>query len=105
MLTEMARMSVEDGMVMQVHPGCWRNHNELIYRRFGRNIGGDMPMQVASGPAQPLLDRFGNNARLHPDPVQPWTKPPIRATGAAGRPLSLPETGPRLVVSTIRRKA
>jgi glucuronate isomerase len=62
MLTEMARMSVEDGMVMQIHTGCWRNHNELIYRRFGRNIGGDMPMQGAfMGPLKPLLDRFGNN--------------------------------------------
>ena len=62
MLTEMARMSVEDGMVMQIHSGCWRNHNELIYRRFGRNIGGDMPMQGAfMGPLKPLLDRFGNN--------------------------------------------
>jgi glucuronate isomerase len=63
MLTEMARMSVEDGMVMQIHPGCWRNHNDLIYRRFGRNIGGDMPMQGAfMGPLKPLLDRFGNNS-------------------------------------------
>jgi glucuronate isomerase len=61
MLTEMARMSAEDGMVMQIHSGCWRNHNELIYRRFGRNIGGDMPMQGAfMGPLKPLLDRFGN---------------------------------------------
>jgi len=65
MLTEMARMSVEDGMVMQIHPGCWRNHNELIYRRFGRNIGGDMPMPGAfMGPLKPLLDRFGNNSAL-----------------------------------------
>ncbi|HEX4636939.1 MAG TPA: glucuronate isomerase [Rhizomicrobium sp.] len=63
MLTEMARMSVEDGMVMQIHPGCWRNHNELIYRRFGRNIGGDMPMQGSfMGPLKPLLERFGNNS-------------------------------------------
>ena len=61
-LTEMARMSVEDGMVMQIHPGCWRNHNELIYQRFGRNIGGDMPMRGDfMGPLKPLLDRFGNN--------------------------------------------
>jgi len=65
MLTEMARMSVEDGMVMQIHPGCWRNHNELIYRRFGRNIGGDMPMRGDFlGPLKPLLDRFGNNGDL-----------------------------------------
>ena len=63
MLTEMARMSVEDGMVMQIHPGCWRNHNAAVYRRFGRNIGGDMPMQGAfMGPLKPLLDRFGNRS-------------------------------------------
>jgi glucuronate isomerase len=63
MLTEMARMSVEDGMVMQIHPGCWRNHNDLLYRRFGRNIGGDMPMRGDfMGPLKPLLDRFGNNS-------------------------------------------
>ncbi|HEY4077790.1 MAG TPA: glucuronate isomerase [Rhizomicrobium sp.] len=63
MLTEMARMSVEDGMVMQIHPGCWRNHNAQLYRRHGRNVGGDMPMTGAfMGRLKPLLDRFGNNA-------------------------------------------
>ena len=36
-------------MVMQIHPGCWRNHNPSdLFRRFGRNIGGDMPMRAAS---------------------------------------------------------
>ncbi|HZQ39863.1 MAG TPA: glucuronate isomerase, partial [Rhizomicrobium sp.] len=63
MLTEMARMSVEDGMVMQIHPGCWRNHNALLYRRFGGNIGGDMPARGAfMAELKPLLDRFGNRA-------------------------------------------
>jgi glucuronate isomerase len=63
MLTEMARMSVEDGMVMQVHPGCWRNHNIQLYRRFGSNIGGDMPARGAfMAELKPLLDRFGNRA-------------------------------------------
>jgi glucuronate isomerase len=63
MLTEMARMSVEDGMVMQIHPGCWRNHNAELYRRHGHNIGGDMPTQGAfMGQLKPLLDRFGNHA-------------------------------------------
>jgi glucuronate isomerase len=62
MLTEMARMSVEDGMVMQIHPGCWRNHNDFLHRRFGGNVGGDMPMAGAfMGQIKPLLDRFGNN--------------------------------------------
>ena len=63
MLTEMARMSVEDGMVMQIHPGCWRNHDALLYRRFGSNIGGDMPARGAFlGELKPLLDRFGDRA-------------------------------------------
>src|SRR5579883_3407508 len=61
MLTEMARMSVEDGMVMQIHPGCWRNHDALLYRRFGSNIGGDMPARGAFlAELKPLLDRFGH---------------------------------------------
>ncbi|HSS12464.1 MAG TPA: glucuronate isomerase, partial [Rhizomicrobium sp.] len=65
MLTEMARMSVEDGMVMQLHPGCWRNHNGYLYHRFGRNIGGDMPAVGAfMAQLKPLLDRFGNNGDL-----------------------------------------
>jgi glucuronate isomerase len=60
-MTEMARMSIEDGMVMQMHPGCFRNHNAELFRRFGRNIGGDMP-NVGGFLSQlkPLLDRFGN---------------------------------------------
>ncbi|MDB5735568.1 MAG: glucuronate isomerase [Alphaproteobacteria bacterium] len=63
MLTEMARMSVEDGMVMQIHPGCWRNHNALLYRRHGKNVGGDMPAVGAfMGQLKPLLDRFGNRS-------------------------------------------
>jgi glucuronate isomerase len=63
MLTEMARMSVEDGMVMQIHPGCWRNHNAQLYRRFGSNIGGDMPARVGFlAELKPLLDRLGNRA-------------------------------------------
>lgn len=63
MLTEMARMSVEDGMVMQIHPGCWRNHDSLLYRRFGSNIGGDMPARGAfMAELKPLLDRFGHRA-------------------------------------------
>jgi len=61
MLTEMARMSIEDGMVMQIHPGCWRNHNAALHRAHGRNVGGDMPA-VGSfmGELKPLLDKFGN---------------------------------------------
>jgi glucuronate isomerase len=60
MLTEMARMSCEDGMVMQLHAGAWRNHNAALYRRFGRDRGGDVPLQTNySAALKPLLDEFG----------------------------------------------
>jgi len=61
MLTEMARMSVEDGLVMQIHPGSERNHNQKLYERYGRDIGADMPMATDYVRAlHPLLARFGN---------------------------------------------
>ena len=44
MLTEMARMSVDDGMVMQIHPGVYRNHNPALLERFGRDKGADIPI-------------------------------------------------------------
>jgi glucuronate isomerase len=60
MLTEMARMSCEDGMVMQLHAGAWRNHNEALLQRFGRDKGGDFPTQTNFTAAlKPLLDLFG----------------------------------------------
>ena len=65
MLTEMARMSLEDGLVMQIHPGAWRNHNLALYQRFGPNIGADIPMATDYvGALRPLLERFGNERAL-----------------------------------------
>ena len=65
MLTEMARMSVDDGLVMQIHPGSSRNHNLGLYERFGRDVGADIPMATNYVDAlKPLLDEFGNEARL-----------------------------------------
>ena len=43
MLTEMAGMSVEDGLTMQLHPGSIRNHNRSLYAKFGRDKGADIP--------------------------------------------------------------
>jgi len=61
MLTEMARMSVEDGLVMQIHPGSLRNHNQKLYERYGRDIGADMPMATDYVRAlHPLLALYGN---------------------------------------------
>ena len=65
MLTEMAAMSVEDGMVMQIHPGSFRNHNLWLHRTYGRDKGADIPTPTDYVHAlKPLLDRFGNEARL-----------------------------------------
>ncbi len=67
MLTEMARMSVEDGLVMQLHVGSYRNHNPLLFERWGRDQGADIPTPTNYVHAlQPLLARFGNepNFRL-----------------------------------------
>ena len=65
MLTEMAAMSVEDGMVMQIHPGSFRNHNHRLFERYGRDRGADIPRQTdyVNG-LRPLLDRFGNEREL-----------------------------------------
>ncbi|HEU4604275.1 MAG TPA: glucuronate isomerase, partial [Steroidobacteraceae bacterium] len=64
-LTEMARMSIEDGLVMQIHPGSWRNHNVDVFNRFGPNVGADIPMATDYVRALwPLLNRFGNESRL-----------------------------------------
>jgi glucuronate isomerase len=66
MLTEMAAMSLDDGLVMQIHPGSFRNHNTQVFRRFGRDAGADIPMPTNYVQAlKPLLDRFGNEAGLN----------------------------------------
>jgi glucuronate isomerase len=65
MLTEMARMSLEDGLVMQIHPGSARNHNSALYQRYGRDIGADIPRTTNYVDAlRPLLSRFGNETNL-----------------------------------------
>jgi glucuronate isomerase len=65
MLTEMAQMSLEDGLVMQIHPGSVRNHNRKVYLKYGRNVGCDIPRPTNYVDAlRPLLDRFGNESKL-----------------------------------------
>jgi glucuronate isomerase len=65
MLLEMARMSLDDGLVMQIHPGAFRNHNRWLFEQYGRDKGADVPMPTEYVNAlKPLLDRFGNDARL-----------------------------------------
>ena len=65
MLTEMAKMSVADGMVMQIHPGAWRNHSNAMLRRFGRDKGFDIPTRTDYVAALgPLLDAVGLEPNL-----------------------------------------
>jgi glucuronate isomerase len=62
MLTEMAGMSVDDGLVMQLHPGVYRNHNPQVFERFGRDKGADIPLpcEYVHG-LRPLLSKYGND--------------------------------------------
>jgi glucuronate isomerase len=65
MLMEMARMSIEDGLTMQIHPGSYRNHNEIIFDRFGLDKGCDIPMQTEyTFNLKELLNKYGNNEKL-----------------------------------------
>jgi len=65
MLWEMARMSVEDGLVMQLHCGSLRNHNPTIFARYGADRGFDIPVAAEfTHNLRPLLDAFGNNPKL-----------------------------------------
>jgi len=65
MLTEMAGMSIEDGLVMQIHPGSFRNHNPQLFARYGANKGADIPARTEYVHAlKPLLDRYGNHPSL-----------------------------------------
>jgi len=65
MLMEMARMSTEDGLVMQLHPGSDRNHNALVFDRFGPDRGCDIPLATEyTRNLKPLLNRYGNDPRL-----------------------------------------
>jgi glucuronate isomerase len=65
MLTEMAGMSLEDGLVMQIHPGAFRNHNARLFAKFGRDKGADIPTRTDYVQAlRPLLGKYGNEAGL-----------------------------------------
>lgn len=65
MIVEMARMSVDDGLVMQFHVGAYRNHNAAVFRTYGADMGFDIPLQVEwTRNLKPLMDAFGMDRRL-----------------------------------------
>ena len=65
MLVEMARMSQEDGLVMQIHCGVFRNHNQSLFDRFGADKGADIPVKAEFvHNLRPLLNEVGNDPNL-----------------------------------------
>jgi glucuronate isomerase len=65
LLMENARMSIEDGLAMQLHVGSYRNHNRVIFERFGMDKGADIPIAVEfTRSISPLLNKYGNDSRL-----------------------------------------
>ena len=65
MLIEMARMSVDDGLVMQLHAGAFRDHDAVLFDQFGPNRGGDIPVATEwTRNIRPLLNAFGNDPGL-----------------------------------------
>ena len=65
MLYQMAAMSCEDGLVMQIHPGVLRDHNNAIWRTYGSDKGYDIPIQTEFTRAlRPMLDQFGTDPRF-----------------------------------------
>lgn len=65
MLTELAKMSADDGLVMQLHPGSWRNHSPAMFQRFGRDKGFDIPTRTDYVRAlKPLLDAVGTDPNV-----------------------------------------
>ena len=65
MLMEMARMSCEDGLVMQIHVGSYRDHNRDVFEKFGTDVGCDIPVQTEfTNNLYELLNTYGNDPRL-----------------------------------------
>lgn len=65
LLMESARMSIDDGLVMQLHVGSYRNHNRRIFERFGADKGADIPIPVEfTRNISPLLNKYGNDSQL-----------------------------------------
>ncbi|TAM68643.1 MAG: glucuronate isomerase [Microbacteriaceae bacterium] len=66
MLLQMARMSVDDGLVMTIHPGVYRNHSSETLERFGPDMGNDIPVRTNYvKPLRPLLEKYGNIPAFH----------------------------------------
>ena len=104
MLIEMARMSVDDGLVMQLHPGSDRNHNQQVFERFGPDRGCDIPLATEyTRNLKPLLNKHGNDPTADAGALHPRRDDLLARAGAAGRPLPRRAPGPAVVVPRQRR--
>ncbi|AXJ09748.1 glucuronate isomerase [Arthrobacter sp. PM3] len=66
MMYQMARMSVEDGLVMTIHPGSFRNHHTDTFNKYGADTGHDIPFAIDyTASIRPVLQDFGNNQDFH----------------------------------------
>ncbi|MFG1610896.1 glucuronate isomerase [Actinoplanes sp. NPDC049265] len=66
MIFEMARMSCDDGLVMTLHPGVFRNHHTETFQAYGPDTGHDIPVPVEfTRSLRPILDRFGTHPGFH----------------------------------------
>jgi glucuronate isomerase len=65
LLMEMAKASLADGLVMQIHAGALRDHNHAVFERFGPDMGGDIPVATEfTRNLRPLLNAYGNDPRF-----------------------------------------
>lgn len=65
MLSEMARMSTNDGLVMTIHAGVYRNHSSATHKRFGPDSGHDIPVRAEfTKNLRPLLEAYGAHPNL-----------------------------------------
>lgn len=103
-LTEMAAMSVDDGLVMQLHPGCFRNHNRQLFERYGRDKGADIPMRTDYVHALAAAGPVRQRRTLSPDRVHAGRNQLQPRTGAAGRALPGAAAGPGVVVPRCARR-
>ena len=99
MLTEMARMSVEDGLVMQLHVGSFRNYNPVLFAKWGRDQGADIPTPTELRVRRCIRCwRASAMNRLPADPVHAGRIDLQPGAGAAGRALSIGDSGAAVVV-------
>ncbi len=92
-------MSLEDGLVMQIHPGSRRNHNRQVFQRFGRDVGADIPTPTELCPrAAAAAGALWQRGLAHHHPLHPGRIHLQPRAGAPGGALPLPSPGASVVV-------